>query len=139
MTSRCWTTTSPRQKVTGFSAQTGLPLRVGLLIDASSSIRERFKFEQDAAAEFLASIIRPKQDQAFVMGFDNSHEITQDFTNDSGLLAKGVHMLRPGGGTALLRRGLCGVQAQAMAHERPGSRCARRSSSSATATIIRAS
>src|SRR5262249_35203045 len=32
-----------------FMAESNLPLRVGLLIDASSSIRERFKFEQEAA------------------------------------------------------------------------------------------
>ncbi|MEO8726628.1 MAG: VWA domain-containing protein [Acidobacteriaceae bacterium] len=91
----------PPQRVVNFSAQTDLPLRVGLLIDASGSIRERFKFEQEAASEFMASIIRPSRDQAFILGFDSSPEITQDFTSDTALLAKGVRMLRPGGGTAL--------------------------------------
>src|SRR5947209_2319993 len=91
----------PPQKIVSFNAQTDLPLRVGLLIDASASIRERFKFEQEAAAEFMASIIRPTRDKAFVLGFDGSPEIRQDFTGDTALLAKGVRMLRPGGGTAL--------------------------------------
>lgn len=89
------------QKVVNFSAQTDLPLRVGLLVDASGSIRERFKFEQEAASEFMASIIRPSRDRAFILGFDSNPEITQDFTNDTALLSKGVRMLRPGGGTAL--------------------------------------
>jgi VWFA-related protein len=91
----------PPARVVSFAAQTDLPLRVGLLIDASGSIRERFRFEQETAAEFLASIIRPKVDKAFVVGFDSNPEVTQDFTNNPELLSKGVHMLRPGGGTAL--------------------------------------
>jgi len=91
----------PPEKVVNFTAQTDLPLRVGLLIDASSSIRERFKFEQEAAAEFMASIIRASKDKAFILGFDVNPEVTQDFTSDTALLGKGVRMLRPGGGTAL--------------------------------------
>ena len=57
--------------ISSFSSQTDLPLRVGLLIDASSSIRDRFRFEQDAAIEFLSQIVRPGSDQAFVLGFDS--------------------------------------------------------------------
>ena len=91
----------PPQRIVNFNAQTDLPLRVGLLVDASGSIRERFKFEQEAASEFMASIIRPDRDRAFILGFDSNPEITQDFTSDTALLSKGVHMLRPGGGTAL--------------------------------------
>ncbi len=91
----------PPDHVVSFSAQTDLPLRVGLLIDASGSIRERFRFEQETAAEFMSSIIRPNRDKAFILGFDTNPEITQDFTSDTALLAKGVRMLRPGGGTAL--------------------------------------
>ena len=41
-----------------FGRETNLPLRVGLLIDASNSVRDRFKFEQEAAIEFLNQIIR---------------------------------------------------------------------------------
>lgn len=91
----------PVTNIEGFSRETNLPLRVGLLIDASNSIRERFTFEQEAAIEFLSSIIRPRSDQAFVLGFDTTPEITADFTDNSEKLARGVRMLRPGGGTAL--------------------------------------
>jgi VWFA-related protein len=91
----------PAAEIEGFSRETNLPLRVGLLIDASNSIRERFTFEQEAAIEFLNSIIRPRSDQAFVLGFDTTPEITADFTDNSEKLARGVRLLRPGGGTAL--------------------------------------
>jgi VWFA-related protein len=91
----------PVDKFRSFSNQTDLPLRVGLLIDTSNSIRDRFQFEQQAAIEFLSQIMRPKADQAFVLGFDTVAEITQDFTNNTEKLANGVRVLRPGGGTAL--------------------------------------
>ena len=91
----------PQQQVVNFRRETDLPLRVGLLIDASNSVRDRFKFEQAAAIEFLNQIIRPHHDRAFVVGFDTTPEITQDFTESTELLSRGVRSLRPGGGTAL--------------------------------------
>lgn len=91
----------PPQEIRSFHAETNLPLQVGLLIDASNSVRDRFKFEQQSAIEFLNQTIHPRYDQAFVVGFDVTPEVTQDFTDNTILLAKGVHELRPGGGTAL--------------------------------------
>ena len=84
-----------------FRSETDLPLQVGLLVDASNSVRDRFKFEQDAAIEFLNSIIRPGYDKAFVVGFDATPEVTQDFTDNTESLSAGVRMLRAGGGTAM--------------------------------------
>jgi VWFA-related protein len=91
----------PAASIVSFSSQTNLPLRVGLLIDASNSVRDRFRFEQESAIEFLNSIVRPKSDRAFVIGFDTTAEVTQDFTDSPQLLSQGVRMLRAGGGTAL--------------------------------------
>jgi len=91
----------PPEAIRAFHAEANLPLQVGLLIDASNSVRDRFKFEQESAIEFLNQTIRPRYDQAFVVGFDVTPEITQDFTDNAELLAHGVHELRPGGGTAL--------------------------------------
>jgi Ca-activated chloride channel homolog len=91
----------PPQEVRSFAAETNLPLQVGLLIDASNSVRDRFKFEQESAIEFLNQTIHPGTDTAFVVGFDATPEVTQDFTNNTELLAHGVHELRPGGGTAM--------------------------------------
>jgi VWFA-related protein len=84
-----------------FRREKDLPLQVGLLIDASNSIRDRFKFEQESAIEFLSEIIRPRYDKAFVVGFDVEPEVTQDFTDNTEKLATGVRMLKAGGGTAM--------------------------------------
>ncbi len=91
----------PPVQIVNFASETNLPLRVGLLVDASNSVRDRFRFEQDSAIEFLNEIIRPHFDQAFVIGFDTTPEVTQDFTDNTEYLSKGVRALRPGGGTAL--------------------------------------
>jgi VWFA-related protein len=74
---------------------------VGLLVDASNSVRDRFKFEQESAIEFLNQTIRPRYDKAFVIGFDVTPEVTQDFTDNTEALSSGVRSLRPGGGTAM--------------------------------------
>jgi len=88
-------------RISSFTQQTNLPLRVGIVIDASTSIRTRFQFEQQAATEFLLQIVKSKSDRAFVMGFDSTPTVTQDWTNNLDGLQTGVNKLRPGGGTAL--------------------------------------
>jgi hypothetical protein len=60
----------PPAEIVSFSCETDLPLQVGVLIDASQLVTSRFKFEQEAAIEFLKHTIRPKYDQALVIGFD---------------------------------------------------------------------
>ncbi len=89
------------ERVNSFRQQINLPLRVGIVIDASTSIRTRFQFEQQSANEFLLSILKSKSDRAFVMGFDVTPTVTQDWTNNLDGLEAGVNRLRPGGGTAL--------------------------------------
>src|SRR5580693_383033 len=91
----------PASEIRSFHAEANLPLEVGLLVDASNSVRDRFKFEQEAATEFLNQTIRPKYDRAFVVGFDATPEVTQDFTDSTEALSIGIRALRPGGGTAL--------------------------------------
>jgi len=91
----------PAEEVRSFRSEADLPLQVGLLIDASNSVRDRFKFEQEAAVEFLNQTIRRRYDKAFVVGFDVTPEVTQDFTDDTQALSIGVRALRPGGGTAM--------------------------------------
>jgi VWFA-related protein len=92
---------SPVPDIRSFRRETDLPLRVGLLIDSSASVRSRFKFEQESAIEFMNQTIRPRYDQAFIMGFDSSLEITQEFTDETELLSKGIRSLRPGNSTRL--------------------------------------
>jgi VWFA-related protein len=89
------------EKVTSFRQQINLPLRVGLVIDASTSIRTRFQFEQQSAIEFLLQMIKPASDRAFVMDFAEVPHISQDWTNNLDALEGGINKLKPAGGTAL--------------------------------------
>ena len=91
----------PADEIRSFHRETNLPLQVGLLVDASNSVRDRFRFEQESAIEFLNQTVRPRYDRAFVVGFDATPEVTQDFTDNTEQLSKGVRALRPGGGTAM--------------------------------------
>jgi Ca-activated chloride channel homolog len=90
-----------QQDIRFFAAETDLPLRIGVLIDTSNSIRPRLQFEQDAAVDFLNRVIRPQKDQAFLMTFDNEPQIIQDYTDDVGRLSDAIRDQRAGGGTAL--------------------------------------
>ena len=89
------------QEIRFFGRQTGLPLRIGLLLDTSNSIRPRLEFEQDAAIDFLNSVIRRDEDMAFLMTFDNEPEVIQDYTGNLSLLTSAIRRQRAGGGTAL--------------------------------------
>jgi len=91
----------PVEQIRSFHSETDLPLQVGLMVDASNSVRDRFKFEQESAIEFLNQTVRPRYDKAFVVGFDVTPEVTQDFTDNTEALSRGVRALRPGGGTAM--------------------------------------
>jgi len=89
------------QTIQEFTAESDLPLRIAILIDTSNSIRERFRFEQQAAVDFITSVIRPRQDKAMIVSFDSSAELVSDLIDDPEKLATAVRSLRPGGGTAL--------------------------------------
>lgn len=89
------------QNILEFIAESNLPLRLGILIDSSNSIRDRFKFQQEAAVEFVNSVIRPKEDRAVVVSFDNQVELRSDLTGDIDKLSNSIRDLRAGGGTAL--------------------------------------
>jgi Ca-activated chloride channel homolog len=89
------------QEIRFFGRDTDLPLRIGLLLDTSNSIRPRLEFEQDAAIDFLSSVLRRNKDQAFLMTFDNEPEVIQDYTGDVSDLSSAIRKQRAGGGTAL--------------------------------------
>ena len=90
-----------RQTIADFAAESDLPLRLGILIDTSNSVRERFKFEQEAAGQFIDSVMRTDLDKAMVVSFDTSAELVSDLVNDTDKLTAAIRNLRPGGGTAL--------------------------------------
>jgi Ca-activated chloride channel homolog len=88
------------QKILEFTSESDLPLRLAILIDTSNSIRDRFKFQQEAATNFINGVVR-KQDRAMIVSFDTSAELVADLTGDTRVLENAVRSLRPGGGTAL--------------------------------------
>jgi len=90
-----------QQEITDFSQPTDLPLRIGMVLDTSNSIRERLKFEQDAAIDFIFNALRRGKDQAFLMTFDDGPQIIKDFTGDTGDIRDTILKQRAGGGTSL--------------------------------------
>jgi Ca-activated chloride channel homolog len=89
------------QTIQEFTAEPSLPLRVAVLIDTSNSIRDRFKFEQEAASQFLDEMLRSNVDKAMVVSFDSSVETACDLTANTDKLGRAIRDLRPGGGTAM--------------------------------------
>jgi VWFA-related protein len=89
------------QKVLQFSAESDLPLRLAILVDSSNSIRDRFRFIQQAATQFISTVMRAKVDKATVVSFDTAAEVQADLTNDVAKLEGVIRDLRPGGGTSL--------------------------------------
>jgi len=89
------------QEIIEFSAESDLPLRLAILIDTSNSIRERFRFQQEAAIAFIDGTVRPRQDKALVVSFDTAAELVTDLTDEVPVLEKAIQGLRPGGGTSM--------------------------------------
>jgi len=89
-----------QQQILEFVAESDLPLRLGILVDSSNSVRDRFKFQQEAAVEFVNSVVRP-EDKAVIVSYDSGAELVADLTGNTEQLAKAIRGLRPGGGTAL--------------------------------------
>jgi len=89
------------QTVTAFSSESNLPLSIALLVDTSGSIRDKLRFEQEAAIEFFYSTLHRGRDRAMIISFDSGAEVLQEFTDDPEVLAEAVRKVRAGGGTAL--------------------------------------
>ena len=89
------------QQIVEFTAEANLPLRIGILIDTSNSIRDRFRFQQEAATDFVNTVIRPGEDKGMVVSFDSTAELISDLTDSTEQLGRAIHSLRPGGGTSL--------------------------------------
>jgi VWFA-related protein len=89
------------QTIRYFSRESNLPLRIAVVVDTSNSIRERLRFEEEAAVDFLSAALRPGRDLAFVLAFDVESQIVQDYTDDMEKLGDALRGLQAGGGTGL--------------------------------------
>src|SRR5207248_2399686 len=89
------------QRLTFFQQRSDLPLHLAVLIDASASVEYRFKFETNAAAEFLKRVVRPGTDEAMVITFNDRIKTVVEPTDKVGRLAGSLKRLKPEGNTAL--------------------------------------
>lgn len=81
------------QTIKYFSAESNLPLTLGILVDTSGSQQRVLEMEKEVGGAFLSDIIRPK-DLAFVMTFDVQVELVQDFTSTTRLLREALNKTR---------------------------------------------
>ena len=88
------------QNIMEFTAESDLP-GLAILVDTSNSVRDRFRFIQEAAVEFINSVLRPRQDRALVVSFDTATELVSDLSDDPEKLDRLIRDLRAGGGTSL--------------------------------------
>jgi VWFA-related protein len=89
------------QAINVFESETDLPLTIALIIDVSGSIRDKLRFEQEAAIEFFYSTIEEGRDQGMLVTFDSRPDVLQEFTDNPEALSEAVRRIRAGGGTAL--------------------------------------
>src|ERR1035438_4927177 len=72
---------SKPQTIKYFTAESNLPLTLGILIDTSGSQIRVLDMEKEVGAAFLRQILTDK-DEAYVMDFDVQAELVQDYTRD---------------------------------------------------------
>ena len=77
------------QTLKSFTAETHLPLTLGILLDTSGSQQRVLPLEQDAGSQFLERVIKPK-DQAFIVSVDVNVDLLQDLTNNTRALTRAL-------------------------------------------------
>ena len=70
------------QAIKYFTAESNLPLTIGMMIDASGSQRNVIDMEKEVGGAFLKQVLTDK-DEAFVISFDITVDLLQDFTRDT--------------------------------------------------------
>ena len=91
----------PPPRFTFFQQRSDLPLHLAVLIDASSSVKYRFKMEQDSTLAFVRNILRPGKDKALVIAFNDQVTTIQDLTDRATSVSKAIAKVNPDGNTAL--------------------------------------
>jgi Ca-activated chloride channel family protein len=91
------------QKIEGFfDEKEALPIYVAVLMDTSSSTAGKLRFEQEAAKDFIYTVVRLRKDKVAFATFDDEVRLLQDFTDKLDLLDKAVDSVKkPGTQTAL--------------------------------------
>jgi VWFA-related protein len=97
------------QTIKYFTRETDLPLTIGLLVDVSGSQANLIDTERNAASQFLAQVLR-KKDEAFLIAFGEESELLQDYTNSTRLLNDGLRQLRVSSGVTGIHPSPTGAQ-----------------------------
>jgi VWFA-related protein len=88
------------QEITNFSAESNLPITLGILMDTSGSEYYMLSGEKEAGSRFLGRVLR-KGDLAMIMTFDTDVDLLADFTDDRGMLDRAINRAQinaPSGG-----------------------------------------
>jgi len=88
------------QEITNFSAESNLPITLGILLDTSGSEYFMLSAEKEAGSRFLARVMR-KGDLSMIMSFDTDIDLLADFTEDRGMLDRAINRAQinaPSGG-----------------------------------------
>jgi Ca-activated chloride channel homolog len=90
----------PVDHIKQFEKMSDLPLRVGLLLDVSDSMKRAMEQEKLVALAFLRRVVRPGTDRGFVMAFGDTVQIFQDPTSEVADLIGAVKQAKaPGDST----------------------------------------
>lgn len=88
------------QKIEVFEPETQQPLDLALMIDSSLSEIKELQFESDAAARFIAQVVRP-DDRVGIFEFADTVTQLASFSGNVPQLQAAVKRVTPGDGTAL--------------------------------------
>ena len=81
------------QTIKYFSAESNLPLTLGILIDSSASQERVLGMEQEVGGAFLSQVLREK-DMAFVVDFNIGVSLLQDFTSSARRLKDALNSVK---------------------------------------------
>ncbi|HKH99791.1 MAG TPA: VWA domain-containing protein [Candidatus Sulfotelmatobacter sp.] len=81
------------QTVKYFTAETNLPLTLGIMIDASGSQLRVLDMEKQAGGAFVKQVLTDK-DEAYVISFDITVDLLQDFTRDVRRLQNALNKVK---------------------------------------------
>jgi VWFA-related protein len=88
------------QTVKYFTAETNLPLTLGILIDSSGSQLRVLDMEKEVGGAFLRQILTDK-DEAFVIDFNVDANLAQDFTRDVHRLQSALNSVKINSGVTM--------------------------------------
>jgi len=88
------------QTIKYFTAESNLPLTLGILIDSSGSQRNVLDMEKEVGGAFLKQILTDK-DLAFVIDFNVDATLAQDFTRDVSRLQKAMNSVKINSGVTM--------------------------------------